>query len=188
MKILGARNMLKVEEAAIVYCFWRNTDQCRSILTSDPRESIRQILAAVIINPIELSIWTHENGGQIDLFDSDDGGQEVIINQASDGLSITDINVVGDASPSETLWCILNQTELNFINTVYNGITEEISSIWDDCIDMAKNSRPMENWVLDSLDDSYYDDTKDIINANLEIEFKEDDAPAIMMLVSKLDE
>lgn len=151
MQLLGARAMLFCPRPRLVYEYWTSEDMCRKLMACETADEVK---ARADLNWLYCSIWYGSNDYQIQPL-LPDGGR----------LCCNDINIVGDANPSETLWLVFEDDEWNRI--LPNEVVDRLRKpyYWNEVIKMSGEnySRPLDQ--LDVWEDS------DIISCDKEYQW-----------------
>lgn len=164
MKILGAKELLNITEPILVYEFWDKAERCRELIKNPTSENILSKIKSykekwTSLENTDFHVWIGSNGGQIYPLERDENGE----------VSITDINVVGDASPRDTLWFVFEESEWEYLDK-YIGLelSKILKDIWSDCEKESKYECD-NNWAKQELYSEYNLPYKDIIETNIEI-------------------
>lgn len=163
--LTGAKRFIDMPKGTMYFNYWSSKESCANIITIFDS------------NPIELL----SDFGNMEIY-GDNSGSMIFYNDESDidsPISYTDINIVGDANPMETLYLIFEKDLLAAtirIDGEYNSIIltkEEVLKYRDKFL---KNFTEMDNtkdktndWARDKLynDKDYKDDC--IVNYYKEI-------------------
>lgn len=174
MQILGAKHMLELRGPKLVYEFWRNQEDCLDLLKRPSAKNIFNIIkddikissgcVGGVLQNIDLSIWINTNEFQIyPITDTK------IIN-------LTEINIVGDANPCETLWFVFDSNEFKLLDhyfcDIYDILLSKIlNDNWKDYVESVVKFGCDNKVVKDSLDkenNTTYD--RYIMNTNITID------------------
>jgi hypothetical protein len=103
MKLLGGKEFIKSEPGTFYIEFWEHSEKdCLKIIEVFKRNP-KELLTKE--NLMELRVFG-DNGGSMN-FQSEEGGEE-----DEDFIYYWDANVIGDASPTTTLYLVLEEDEL----------------------------------------------------------------------------
>ena len=158
--------MLQTKGPTLVAEYWRKSSDCVNIL-EDPNPY--KILKS--INLLDLLVWVGDNGYMLCLFETGFEPDTYEPSQIVDDLCSTDINIVGDASPSDTLWFVFKESEWSILDTLFNyDITGYLKSIWSACEEDAKEDHAQSNqWAFEALEHKPQRYNPKIINADISV-------------------
>lgn len=181
MYIMGGKHLLAIKEPKVIYEYCCDTKKCKEILKNP---TLEKIFREILIEDEEqrewkesnYHIWIGENDCQVlltgrkdNLGDPDENGE----------LNFVDINVVGDASPSDTLWFVFDESEWNWVGRAYGPrFIERVKDAWEECSECCENSLKnngnieYNNWALNELNGRIYDNyryCRDIVQAYIEV-------------------
>ena len=144
MQLLGAREFIKMPSGTFYVRYWLNTeDQCLQLIDkfkNNPKSFLN-------IEPDDLEV-----------FGNNQGSMGFCGNKNDDYIFYYDANVVGDADPSNTLYLVLEETELpdkiverdeedNFVEIVKGDIIRIKNMFVNEICDKSK-----DEWALKKLD------------------------------------
>lgn len=136
MRIVGGKVLIDIDKAKLVMQFNPNVNDpisCQDVI--DNNALALQVLTRWLCgndksNELDaLSIWVGENSCQV----------YPIEECTSTTLVFTDINVVGDADPANTLWFIFEKEEWKTLDKLYGiDLSSKLEKIWGICEDRMK--------------------------------------------------
>ncbi|MGE4484591.1 MAG: hypothetical protein AB7C97_05695 [Oscillospiraceae bacterium] len=145
MKLLGAREFIKMPPGALYFRFWENT-----------KEDCMKIIEVFSEDPKSLLNLPHDD---LEVFGDNFGSMSFDGDKEDDYIFYYDANVVGDACPATTLYLIIDESELP--NTIsihdsgYNIIQltkEEIVRIKNKFVNEVFHKNIDDKWAIEELD------------------------------------
>lgn len=159
MKLLGAREFIKMPTGTFYVDYWKNSEsECIQIIEKF-KDSLKEFLN---IKPDDLHVFGDNSGSM--MFD----GKE------DDYMFYYDANVVGDAGPSTTLYLVINEDELpNEIelrgcdDCIVKLSKKDIIEIRDIFVNKVYSKGSMDKWAIEELDKLSNNGNK-IVNVNID--------------------
>ena len=165
MKLVGAKEFLKIAKPGMFFLqFWTSVGYCYEIINKYQNNKFNEILSEY---NLELYIYG-DNGGSLSIdrdYDTFDDGDTFNINgKYYHCLCYTDLNIVGDACPYETLYLLFDNVEEIFDCAIPNTLNkEELPIIRDWFLGYGAPFRDEVNdedaWALKSIEEYYPNDT-----------------------------
>lgn len=164
MKLVGAKEFLKIAKPGMFFLqFWTSVDYCNKIISKYENNEFNDIL-----NEYNLELYIYgDNSGSLSIdknYETYDDTDTFEINGKSYRcLCYTDINIVGDASPYETLYLLFDNVDEVFDRAIPDNLTrEELTEISDWFFyynfPFTDEVNDKDAWALKSLDEYYLND------------------------------
>ena len=170
MKLVGAKEFLKKAKSGMFFLqFWTDADYCQTIINKYENNKFNEILDDYKISNASLELYIYgDNSGSLSIdrnYDIFDNGDTFNINgKYYHCLCFTDLNIVGDAVPHETLYLLFDNVDEIFDFVIPDILTREELPIirdWFLCNNTFKDEVNDEDaWALKSLEN----DTDAIVN------------------------
>ena len=131
MKLVGAKEFLKKAKSGMFFLqFWTDADYCQTIINKYEKNKFNEILDDYKISNASLELYIYgDNSGSLSIdknYETYDDYDTFEINGKSyHCLCYTDINIIGDASPYETLYLLFDNVDEIFDCVIPNCLTKE---------------------------------------------------------------
>jgi len=159
MKLVGAKKFLRIAKPGMFFLqFWTSVNDCYDIINKYQNNKFNEILDK---HNFELYIYGDNSGSlNIEYHDIENEEFEIVDGKEYNCLLYTDLNIIGDACPYETLYLVFdNVDELYDISIVKTLTKEELIKIRDWFLDYGAPFTDEANTLaLKAMEEFYPDD------------------------------